>query len=407
MTIEYFRGDNRPNRVSPLEAKLNEIIDAINSGDIGSGSGSSAANAMTLVDLGTVNVVDLIDGPQTLYTPAAGTYFQLLFSPEDFVAPNYYTVCGNDGDDGLAFGPVVNYAYMFIAADGNNSVETFAAKGVFDQVSQVPAEHNLRAMIGPDFGNVVAALHLFWDDVSLLEPAGSWQANHLFPAASVIIAGGKFFTSSGGTSDVSEPDWASASPAGDTVTDGTVTWTFQGGASGNANVPTQGTLHFYALVASPGSGGSGYVPGTDRMCVTITNMTVGLGNQQIDWSTGTPTVYSQGTAIVTSGTDIAIAEDGVYNVHVHLPDGVDDGGGDPVSIGARLIVGGLGTQADGDIDAHHAGLSQDDACLSAGYTWIATAGDTVNCNLVCSGAGHVGSAIAQIVRLSDLAGGDP
>lgn len=203
------------------------------------GGGSSP----TVIDLGVVNIAALLNGPQTIYTPAAGEFVLLAFGDSGFVA--------QDGDQIATFG---------FTADLTGSQ---FARGEFSWAGGVGLLQLRNASGSQPHGKIrdgspmVAIMETGVDNylVESLPPA--WQANHSYAGSDAHPPGGEegaagtlilgpdshIWSSTKGASGVS----AGTIPAfsahhGGTVVDGTVTWTDQGA------VPTTGALHLYAVV---------------------------------------------------------------------------------------------------------------------------------------------------------------
>ena len=159
-----------------------------------------------------------------------------------------------------------------------------------------------------------------------------------------------------------------------------------------------------------GGGGQFYVPGTDEICVSISNAP--FANGDIDWSTGGPFIVQIGTAITTSGPDIVIGEDGGYDVQVHLTQlpskqlGTDDW--DIRDTTLRLTAGARSCDGDDNFcpgKLHDDGSGLDRRRTTTSFRWTLAAGDTVHAQIVAPGADetYAFNAVCQVFRLSNIA----
>lgn len=173
---------------------------------------------LSLVDLGIVNAVDLLNGPQTLFTPAGSQFVSFVVSDADFVAI----------DNGFG----VHFSL------GDADLLDWGQFGSTTPTSMIPMNGLITSRAITCIGE--AADHTSW---TITAPLAAWQASHSYPANAVILgADDHLWTSSGGTSDTTIPDFAGNE--GGTVVDNDITWTDAGA------VPTQGSLHVYALVGT-------------------------------------------------------------------------------------------------------------------------------------------------------------
>lgn len=207
-----------PPSSSPLD--LSEFLDQdgrIRSIYLPASTGGGGVSQVRLLDLGTVNIVDLLAGPVTLYTPAPGEAVLNFSRRDDFVPVT----------------PVEGATIYLTQAPLDSSV--------------INNERNLGFGLHPIWGNVSisqdslkAVMQTVNTGFVVYEATGVWQSSHAYPDPNLITAAGRMWSSNIGTSDATVPDFAS-NIAG-TVFDGTVTWTDEG------PTPTAGSLHVYAVV---------------------------------------------------------------------------------------------------------------------------------------------------------------
>lgn len=174
-----------------------------------------------LVDLGEVDLVDLLDGPVTLYTPDGPTLMSLPSSVVVLPQPN-------NAQSAMLF-----YSSTDSIAD---SSQQLAEWNNFDVVDKTDFLHIISDPIKMSIQNPSSR-----DSISTPYPV--WQANHAYVEETdwVYEVEHVWYLSEGdGTSAGSEPDWAAH--LGDEVVDGAITW-------GDGGVlPSSGTVHIYALV---------------------------------------------------------------------------------------------------------------------------------------------------------------
>lgn len=206
-----------------------------------------------LIDLGIISVLDLLDGPQTIYTPELNSYMQLLLAPFDFVAldapdqPGRIDVVQGDflPDGTLTDGPPSPYTRIgeFELSVGNTFTDM--QKNV-DQGNPPLGVGAVRSSQMIRHSRPLVAWFLAGNDgfPARTTPA-SWQATHAYAQYTTIIGDDDHYwvATTAGTSGGSEPDFASNE--GGTVVDGTVTWTDEGG------IPTAGQFRLWAIVMSP------------------------------------------------------------------------------------------------------------------------------------------------------------
>lgn len=162
-----------------------------------------------LLDLGTVDVTDLLAGPVTVYSVPAGAVVLGIYA-------------------GDATAPDVAYAYVYVAglqSDGPVVVLDYASAGPDTTPSGWVSP-------GADIRASVAAYE-----------TGPWAAATVYPANAYVIEAGHLWFTDGGTSGGSEPDFAGN--IGGTVGDNGMTWTDE------TAVPTTGSVHVYALIGTP------------------------------------------------------------------------------------------------------------------------------------------------------------
>lgn len=211
------------------------------------------ASAARLVDIGIVNVLDLLDGPQTIYTPELNSYVQFLLAPFDFVALAAPDQTGRidvvqgdfDPDGTLTSGPPAPYARI---GEFEMSVgDTFADMRLNIDQSNPPA--GAGAVLSSSLirhSTPLAAWFLAGaDGFPARTTPTAWQPGHAYAHYETIIGDDDHYwaATTAGTSGGSEPDFAGNEGA--TVDDGTVTWTDEGG------IPTAGQVHLWAVVMPP------------------------------------------------------------------------------------------------------------------------------------------------------------
>ncbi len=194
-------------------------------------SAGGGGGGLSLVDLGVVNAVDLLDGPQPIYETADQQYIQII--------PNWVGATVMDGLTGLSvqlgdLAPQVGVAPYGIVMELQSTLPQHPGR-VGDQAG------NALAAIFAD-GSVMSAVLNTTDGINVITAPAAWQANHVYAADALIEESGHWWwAGAGGTSGMSIPDFPGN--FGGTVTDNDITWTDDG------PIPTQGTLHLYALVS--------------------------------------------------------------------------------------------------------------------------------------------------------------
>lgn len=189
----------------------------------------------SLVDLGIVNIVDLVDGPETLYTPNEGEYVMVTAGPDGFVVLDGGTLLV--GEEGQFESGNGDYA-MSANEQGYN--------GGWNDAGKVRSGAPIKAWASVN------------NNGSGLAPWVSWEADHLYSndPADVIVEDGRLWTCSvGGTSASSRPDFEGGNSIPD---DNGVQW------YAVVAVPTVGSVHFYALVV-----GTQSTPATLLVATTV------------------------------------------------------------------------------------------------------------------------------------------
>lgn len=171
----------------------------------------AAGGGTQFVDLGTLDLADLLDGPITVYDIPADTYLVSLHAP---------------ASETVAMDSALIYLGTGLGAEEYTVGGSFTG-GPSSLPSGVPylawiAETNAN-------GNVVAT---------------GWDAATAYAAYNAIIVNGTIWVTDGGTSGGVEPDWASN--VGWSVSDNGMTWT-----DSTTVAPTTGSVHLLALVGTP------------------------------------------------------------------------------------------------------------------------------------------------------------
>jgi hypothetical protein len=180
---------------------------------------AEGGSGVTLVDLGVVDIMDLLDGPQTLYTPSDPVLVvQVAVDMTTLVLPDTQGI-------------------SIVCSSGLPSFET-----PMNQISTA-GPRALQAVRAPTVGSdpVVAVMDTL--NTILDEAVGTWAADTAYVNGEAVSAVGHLWTSQPGTTDSTPPDFAGN--IGGSVVDGTVTWLDTGA------IPTVGSARFYALIAMP------------------------------------------------------------------------------------------------------------------------------------------------------------
>jgi hypothetical protein len=215
----YIPGRDRPWLSAPL------LPDPAPQLDVDAGGGS-----VKLVDLGVVNAVDLLSGPKTLYTPAANTMCILMVGPDGFVgygANNAQTYAGPNPGTGPRM-------FVLQTTFGTSADQlTWWAGGSSGNALELSDGTPIKAYLLTDFNALL---------VASAPPA--WVLNHVYAANFLISSSGRLWSNSGGTSGGTIPAFGGVGQGG-TIADGTGFWQDEG------IVPTLGSAHLYALIATP------------------------------------------------------------------------------------------------------------------------------------------------------------
>lgn len=207
----------RPGDTIPFQPETEAIIDK----RLAAGSG------IQLVDLGVVDIVDLLDGPQTLYTPSEPVLVvQVAIEVDTLVLPDSHAMVVTQGTPPFTADP----RHLLIVFSNTNLVTSTITP-------HLPVVWSDPVLVGINTGYS----GYFVDEA--LEP---WAPDTTYGATKeCIIADGFIWSSSEGTTGSEQPDFAGSPAEGAEVVDGTVTWTNED------PIPTVGSAHFYALVGKP------------------------------------------------------------------------------------------------------------------------------------------------------------
>lgn len=196
-------------------------------------TGSIPSGTLRLLDLGTINFTDTLNGPLTLYTTAVGEVMvQVLFVFGSTVDPGptqnlIFTTHPNDATEepnGLWFA-----AYYGEWQDTSNEA--------FSEGKSWPIQS----------GTLYAAYMDSSGNPGYVR--GAWQANHTYTSDGnlnndqITAVGHVWVSGPGGTSGTSSPNFSGN--IGGTVSDNGITWTDLG------DVPTTGSVHVLLQVATP------------------------------------------------------------------------------------------------------------------------------------------------------------
>lgn len=197
--------------VGPIGQRFEDAID----GAVGGGHST--------MDLGTVNIVDLLNGPQTLYTPTGPLWVvKVAVDRASVVLPDSQGLLVVQGSTPFTSDPDTPLFFINVNTDRPSGTVT-------GWVQDEP---------------ILAGISTEQSGYFLDEALGSWQADQAYDTAKeCILESGHIWSSSVGTTGGSKPDFAGSPTEGSTVADNTVTWTNEG------PIPTVGSAHFYALVA--------------------------------------------------------------------------------------------------------------------------------------------------------------
>lgn len=169
--------------------------------------GGGGGGTTRLLDLGVVEATDLLAGPVTLYATPAG---------ESVVAFRVGTYVNLDSSNMNVYvdGAEIEGQWLFLS-------------------DERPTTGGDRTIIIPG-GDVKASIGGYG--------AAPWAAATVYAAGTYVIEAGVLWSTDGGTSGGSEPDFVAALVEGN-VADNGMTWTQ------DVDAPTTGSLHVYALVA--------------------------------------------------------------------------------------------------------------------------------------------------------------
>jgi hypothetical protein len=182
---------------------------------------AEGGSGVTLVDLGVVDIMDLLDnGSQTLYTPSEpALVVQVAVDMATLVLPD------TQGISVFRAMPPLNAATPFSQVSSSFGVRD----GTGPPAPKLGSDPVVAALVTPGFAFDGAV--------------GTWAADTAYGALEVVSAAGHMWASQAGTSDSTPPDFAGN--IGGSVVDGTVTWQDQGA------LPTVGSARFYALIVTP------------------------------------------------------------------------------------------------------------------------------------------------------------
>jgi hypothetical protein len=214
------------------------VVNYVYAGGVVSGS------PFTLVDLGIVNVVDLLAGPVTIYDiPANSIFVPVMGAEADFVvfdggSGRLDISEGSFDPDGTLVkppqNPWTNLGELEISAGASFAT---VRSSLITNYGQAGLSASIR------YGDLWRAWYLPGDDgFPFLSAPAAWQANHVYAQYTTIHGPDDHFwaATTAGTSDGSIPDFAANEDA--TVVDSTVTWTDEG------VIPTVGSIHLWAIV---------------------------------------------------------------------------------------------------------------------------------------------------------------
>ncbi len=214
----------------------------------GSLAPAAGGGSQPVKDLGLVNVPDLIDGAQTLYTPQDGEFVVLVpGSPSDFVQidnPACSVIMGQYPP--LIYGKDVELTWDQATTDPRNmAIDPFSHNNLGPIFSNGTLTYSGLAAIRDTRPFLAAIAVQTGNDPTIIASLPAWQALHGYVDDDLVRGSGHIWvaTGGGGNSGASEPDWASN--FGGSVVDGDVTW-FDEGA-----FPATGALHMYAIATMP------------------------------------------------------------------------------------------------------------------------------------------------------------
>jgi hypothetical protein len=200
--------------------------------------------AVTLLDLGTVDVSTLTGGHVDLLTLADGDYLLAIYIGRDS------TVCDSTNQNtGLMCGVVDTYpdfaqmgsfGLAFLGSDQNGTT----ADGAYIAgagYGAIPWQYTQPIVAGP--ATIGASLGHSSNIGAWCTAPLTWSANHAWHNGQALLEVGHLWvTTDTGLGGGSDPDFAGN--IGGSVTDGAVTWTDKG------TIPSVGSAHFLALVGN-------------------------------------------------------------------------------------------------------------------------------------------------------------